>query len=595
MKMKSLAMEPVMPVSAPVGPQVSAINMIKDTMADVGYPLKGGDEKKGFMQLGLDSLELVRVRNQMGCKLSTELPATLLLDYPTVADLSAHFDKKYLTSGPSGGAVVSTVSSIDMLKSTMRDVGYDLHPGDERKGFMQLGLDSLELVRVRNQMGCKLSTDLPATLLLDYPTVGDLAAHLDKKYNKARGPGPGPGPGLSSIEMLKSTMRDVGYDLQPGDERKGFMQLGLDSLELVRVRNQMGCKLSAELPATLLLDYPTVGDLAAFLDKNYNKAQARGSAPRISSMELLKSVMSDVGYDLTAGEERKGFMQLGLDSLELVRVRNQMGSKLSADLPATLLLDYPTVGDLATHLDKIYNKGPSKTRGPAQVGTMAMLKEVLSDIGYDISAGQENKGFMALGLDSLELVRVRNNLGKKLGSDLSATLLLDHPTLQNLAEHLDKERGIGADDEDLIPPEDILAIQADVKEACLSAEYQKQFDDMAAKCYPKKFKYIKDIEPIVIELERPIFVKHGLLSSDTSEEAVQKVRATMLKSIQDCWATNKQIQDNANELLQITKQDQYWGPQSIESICDQLGIDYETLMAEVQKQTGATGNPFAGR
>lgn len=63
---------------------------------------------------------------------------------------------------------------------------------------MSIGLDSLELVRVRNKLGQTLSIDLPATTLLDYPTIQGLGDHLDKQL----GPPPGSGPALVSVQKI---------------------------------------------------------------------------------------------------------------------------------------------------------------------------------------------------------------------------------------------------------------------------------------------------------------------------------------------------------------------------------------------------------
>lgn len=43
---------------------------------------------------------------------------------------------------------------------------------------MEAGLDSLGAVELRNALSARLALDLPATVTLDFPSIGALAAHL---------------------------------------------------------------------------------------------------------------------------------------------------------------------------------------------------------------------------------------------------------------------------------------------------------------------------------------------------------------------------------------------------------------------------------
>merc|ERR1712004_771790 len=61
-------------------------------MEELEYPIEMDDLSKGFFDYGMDSLELVRVRNKLISEVGMELSPTLLLDYPTVEDLKAHLD-----------------------------------------------------------------------------------------------------------------------------------------------------------------------------------------------------------------------------------------------------------------------------------------------------------------------------------------------------------------------------------------------------------------------------------------------------------------------------------------------------------------------
>lgn len=46
---------------------------------------------------------------------------------------------------------------------------------------MEAGLDSLGAVELRNALGARLNVDLPATVTLDYPSIGALAGYIAAK------------------------------------------------------------------------------------------------------------------------------------------------------------------------------------------------------------------------------------------------------------------------------------------------------------------------------------------------------------------------------------------------------------------------------
>lgn len=86
-------------------------------------------------------------------------------------------------------------------------------------------------------------------------------------------------------------------------------------------------------------------------------------------------------------------------------------------------------------------KGRRKKKEP-QIPALEILSNIMTDMGYEIDMDNLDQGFFASGLDSFDMGVIQNRLGRALGKTLPATLMLDLPTVKELTEQLDKDRGI---------------------------------------------------------------------------------------------------------------------------------------------------------
>ncbi|MEV7597322.1 type I polyketide synthase [Kitasatospora sp. NPDC089797] len=97
---------------------------------------------------------------------------------------------------------------------------------------------------------------------------------------------------------------------------------------------------------------------------------------------LREKVGAVLGHAAQTLSEHRGFLELGVDSLTAVELRNRINTDTGLRLPPTLLLDHPTIGDLARHLDTALAPppdAPSADRLRADIDRLTAALAALSD------------------------------------------------------------------------------------------------------------------------------------------------------------------------------------------------------------------------
>mmetsp|Transcript_46575 Transcript_46575/g.100381 ORF Transcript_46575/g.100381 Transcript_46575/m.100381 type:complete len:425 (-) Transcript_46575:162-1436(-) len=205
-----------------------------------------------------------------------------------------------------------------------------------------------------------------------------------------------------------------------------------------------------------------------------------------------------------------------------------------------------------------------------------IICDLMASLQYPPDKSNLRRGFYDYGMDSLELVRMRNKLSSTLGMELPATLLLECPSIQELSRQLDKDRGLVSEDVDekvldasvssptggrirwdSLAAKDILQMQEQAKESLTSPQYQRKFTELARKCYPDMCKYILAVEESMMEVEGTIFQEWGLIE-DRQLRTVQRARGEWTNCLMRHWAEVPEVRSRFHEILHITKQDQIW-------------------------------------
>ena len=184
--------------------------------------------------------------------------------------------------------------------------------------LMESGLDSLGSVELRNTLSQQIEVELPATLTFDHPSIAAMAKHISSLVSPAAAAAAISAPDEQQEEQEDSSQSDTA----------SVASSTTSSLELVT-----SASLSTPQAASLVLGQ--VADAVASV--------------------LGSSVASDASL-----------MEIGLDSLGAVELRNALSQQFELDLPATFTFDYPSVRAMSGFILSLIGESDSSDGGAVE-------------------------------------------------------------------------------------------------------------------------------------------------------------------------------------------------------------------------------------
>jgi acyl transferase domain-containing protein/NADPH:quinone reductase-like Zn-dependent oxidoreductase/acyl carrier protein/NADP-dependent 3-hydroxy acid dehydrogenase YdfG len=286
------------------------------------------------------------------------------------------------------------------------------------------GLDSLLAIELVGALRKLTGRNLPAALVFDYPTVDALAAFLAATEpasampsspapvaapivaaSRAAQPGSAPSTPLAAtiaaatsptdaLDLVtRETAKVLGLDAGgPIDTARPLVDMGLDSLLAIELVGALRKATGRGLPATLVFDHPTIDALAAHLSATAPATSGPAAASYAPPSERVATPAASTSSAATA---------------------TAVAERVTVAAPA--------VG--ASHDRDWWRQLIAQEAG-----------KVLGVDGQQALASDQP--LTEQGLDSLLAIELVGALRKASGRSLPATLVFDHPTLDDLSEFL---------------------------------------------------------------------------------------------------------------------------------------------------------------
>jgi len=149
------------------------------------------------------------------------------------------------------------------------------------------------------------------------------------------------------------------------------------------------------IAATRIYDYPTIRELAKYLQKEIGKEEVNQVVRKEDvkqvpgpdkdmekidgiKMELKRSLAEALFMDIDEVDTNKDFVDLGLDSVVGVEWINSLNTKYGTSVTATKIYDHPNINELAKFFSQVvYSK---KETAPEKTTTLNSIDVLLQQV-----------------------------------------------------------------------------------------------------------------------------------------------------------------------------------------------------------------------
>ncbi|MFE5581702.1 amino acid adenylation domain-containing protein [Kitasatospora sp. NPDC056531] len=146
----------------------------------------------------------------------------------------------------------------------------------------------------------------------------------------------------------------------------GYYQLGLSSASLVALVGELEDRFAIELSPTVVFEYTTIAELAAWLDERLAEAGSPAASPSTGAPvgagreptdptavvcgELVDEIAALLGVPARQIDAEAGWTELGFDPVALAALAERLNDRYGLALTTTVLVAQPTVRELAEHV-----------------------------------------------------------------------------------------------------------------------------------------------------------------------------------------------------------------------------------------------------